>query len=100
MVLLTKSSTITRAVKLKINNMKELFVPCPIALLAKEKGFDEPCFGWYFGDESGDLHIEFIRKQSFPTISAPLYHQLTDWFLTKDIAISHKVHWMDTIREG
>lgn len=42
--------------------MKRLFVPKNIALIAKEKGFDEECLGNY---------------------EAPLYQQLIDWFRNK-----------------
>ena len=71
--------------------MNHLFVPYEIALQLKEKGFDEPCFGMYFLDESfscdGGKHILPCKNSNtvLGTIwfSAPLYQQVIDWFREK-----------------
>ncbi|HEY9485221.1 MAG TPA: hypothetical protein VIQ04_01140, partial [Nitrososphaeraceae archaeon] len=65
---------------------------------AKEKGFDEPCFGYYkddkiYTDGTGQKFIisnfdEFLNYNlSEHIISAPLYQQLINWFEKKDIYI-------------
>ena len=65
--------------------MKHLFVPYELALLAKEKGFDEPCLGCYasFYESTSPYHYteykeEFNDYDVF--VQSPLYQQLTDWF--------------------
>lgn len=65
--------------------MKHLFVPTDIALMAKEKGFNEECFTGY--NSLGDFIPRFDGFASFE-VAAPLYQQLIDWFDTKDIFIS------------
>lgn len=77
-------------------SIKKLFVPYSLSLLAKEKGFDEPCFGFY--DTQRD---EFWLMESYTylydksrkplafkqvldcDVTAPLYQQLIDWFREK-----------------
>ena len=80
--------------------MKHLFLPYNLALLAKEKGFDEEVLGWYNTDKDFilPLHKQWItidcefpkrnsdfRKDgnSLIFIAAPLYQQITDWFREK-----------------
>lgn len=68
--------------------MKHLFVPYNLALLAKEKGFDEPCFGIWM--ERGIKHdVIYVAKQDDAWMAqqndgilAPLYQQIID-FLNK-----------------
>lgn len=98
--------------------MNNLFVSYELSLLAKEKGFDEPCLGHYqdniemFTHNSikGKLNLGFlgqcksepydwnnvpnwgVKTQKF--YSAPLYQQLVDWFREK-----HKLHLDVTFRE-
>lgn len=65
--------------------MNHLFVPYPLALLAKEKGFNERCLGWYQSDkcpynkyESTNSHLkELLMRPEHCT--APLYQQIIDW---------------------
>ena len=61
--------------------MKHLFVPYILALLAKEKGFNEDCLMFYYHQE---LNSDNIFKQ-YPEhcVDAPLYQQLIDWFRGK-----------------
>ena len=76
--------------------MKEQFVPYEIALKLKEKGFDEPCFGFYKSNgEYEDYHSYRNGKYylcNTKTISklldgeniaqkaiAPLWQQVIDW---------------------
>lgn len=74
--------------------MKHLFVPYAIALALKEKGFDEPCFGFhyvYFKGDNVELKIEpngrtnaaFIKADAKSCCLAPVYQQVVDWFRDK-----------------
>lgn len=79
--------------------MKHLFIPYELALLAKEKGFDQNCLAFWSTQpkRTGDpiqlcitdsLHgyspvaidAEFLRPYE---ILAPLYQQIIDWFREK-----------------
>ena len=74
--------------------MEHLFIPYELALLAKEKGFNEPCLasflttgkmtiGSTFGIKNSDLKegVDFIKYGYI--VTAPLYQQITDWFREK-----------------
>lgn len=68
--------------------MKHLFVPYELALILKEKGFDEPCLGRY-RDKKFQLY-SVIKEHCYNSdpisnkdISAPLYQQVIDWFYNK-----------------
>ena len=81
--------------------MNKLFIPFELALLAKEKGFNEPCFKCYhtennlaYNIKKGWLDIRpeeaqnprnFNDKKLFKkfVISAPLYQQIVEWFYEK-----------------
>jgi len=72
--------------------MKHLFVPYAIAKLLKEKGFNEPCFGFYYTNPSCDeedrlkiWHCEYMALAEFEML-APTYQQVLDWF-----RIKHKI---------
>jgi len=69
--------------------MKNLFVPYELAVIAKEKGFNETCLAifedkntlWYGGLEyDADGHF---KNENSSNICAPLYQQLVDWFREK-----------------
>lgn len=68
--------------------MKYLFVPYQLAILAKEKGFKEPCFGIFFSDLENGWQFGFSphHPNATGTCMSPLYQQLVDWFREK-----HKV---------
>lgn len=91
--------------------MKEQFVPYEIALKLKEKGFDEPCIGWWhsptnnehnlFLVENGEAENNNIKldpeqpdmkdvvnwkqicEESKLGCSAPLWQQVIDWLEDK-----------------
>lgn len=82
--------------------MKTLFVPYELAVIAKEKGFNEPCLFCYRGEFDLYCHslggyledVEFKANSDFKDylvnerkpnywISAPLYQQIVDWFREK-----------------
>ena len=79
--------------------MKHLFVPYDIALLAKEKGFNEKCLKTYaHWNESNPHIVELVQieeelqpcTQWFILCNAPLYQQLIDWFWQKhDLVIGY-----------
>lgn len=73
------------------SNIKELFIPYVLAVLAKDFKFNEICLGYYSDikklyltdDENGfknsNLSISNrIRKENL--IAAPTYQQIVDWF--------------------
>lgn len=62
--------------------MKDLFVTYQLALLAKQKGFDESCLAYYGNEEKLFITAGAILKYR-PLLKAPLYQQLIDWFLEK-----------------
>lgn len=97
--------------------MKHLFVPYSLALLAKEKGFDEPCLTCYtpnkefIEDDYYSIRKPCMNRSNKPDYpAAPLYQQLVDWFREKhrlyvevswqttDDEVNHKVTlwWMIT----
>ncbi len=70
--------------------MKDLFLPYELALIAKQKGFNEPCFGKYNQDGvfSFQINASFAHNlMDINVISAPLYQQVIDWLETKGIYI-------------
>ncbi len=72
--------------------MIELFLPYELAVTAKEKGFNEKCFGFYTEEYKELIYSQpKIHKSSdLPTkpFSAPMCQQIIDWFRTShDIII-------------
>lgn len=74
--------------------MKQLFLPYNLALLAKEKGFDEPCLFKHNPQATFDHDkINLIKHNPLGSlnffynsdgiITAPLYQQMIDWFFDK-----------------
>lgn len=71
---------------MKINDMEDLFIPYELALLLKEKGFDEPSFGvWNNIEKRLYIGLEYDTNQNnMPNgCKAPLYQQIIDWFREK-----------------
>lgn len=66
--------------------MKHLFLSYELSLLAKEKGFDEECFGAYFQTGNNDLKYPSVWQRNSTLAmgeqgcTAPLYPQIIDWF--------------------
>ncbi len=73
--------------------MKHLFLPYELAVIAKEKGFNEPCL-YFFQDEDSLVRLQYgdmCSNESLLEIegcnfAAPTYQQIVDWLRTK-----HKV---------
>lgn len=64
--------------------MNHLFLPYPLALISKEKGFNERCFGHY-SDTTNNKHLvlETVKMQGSYWTCAPLYQQIIDWLREK-----------------
>ncbi len=95
--------------------MKNLFLPYNLAVIAKEKGFSESCFGLYVTDNYGGTKenpmlisvgghwgsginssmidcVKFNLKET--ECPAPLFQQMINWFRIKhDISIEVTVNW-------
>ncbi len=73
--------------------MKHLFIPYELAVIAKEKGFNEKCIATYTQNTIGkgdrlQFFVEPINpNDDFTFISAPLYQQIVDWLREK-----HKIY--------
>lgn len=78
--------------------MNKLFVPYHLAVLAKEKGFDEPCLSYYWELELHDwwknpcYTTNSVQGKDEDCVAAPLYQQLVD-FLREKYNISIELHW-------
>lgn len=74
--------------------LKKIFTPYALALLAKEKGFNEKCIG-YFDRETKEFHwtiggnVNHEEENTeghddaleYNCISAPTYEQIIDWLI-------------------
>ena len=68
--------------------MKEQFVTYEIALILKEKGFDELTFGFYWMDTKQLVYDSpYTGKHHGVHLQAPLWQQVIDWFL-----IEHEIY--------
>lgn len=56
--------------------LEESLVPYEIALVLKQKNFDEPCFGFY---DEGDLFLDRVDGAHDYYVLAPTYSQVLDW---------------------
>ena|SRR6185503_14556890 len=88
---------------------KTLFIPYQMAILAKQKGFNEPCLAFFTGNnEQIQIDDSFVTTNSQLTrihkirtrggeverllIAAPIYQQLIDWFRQ-----THKIYIYVTV---
>lgn len=87
--------------------MKHLFIPYELAIIAKEKGFNEPCLAMYsqpewskeviltwqlegsiLGPDDGPFYnAEGVPLKQNKYVAAPLYQQIVDWLREE-----HKIH--------
>jgi len=76
--------------------MKHLFIPYELALIAKEKGFNEPCIAFInlsmynLPSQKDRIIIEYSVLGNFEyyndsshILSVPIYQQIFDWFREK-----------------
>lgn len=69
--------------------MKHLFIPYELAVIAKEKGFDEVCVAHWKWSPKLSQGILYTLKFSCSDetnkhrLQAPLYQQIVDWFREK-----------------
>ncbi len=81
--------------------MKNLFIPYPLALLAKENGFNKPCLGHYdfIGApvkffSSDLLSMGGVQQNDTTKCCAPLYQQIVDWFRERhEIHLCYNLHF-------
>ena len=66
--------------------MKDDFAPFELAVKLKEKGFDEPCYGYYHcngGNDSFELcgngDCDFLNSKNKHRIAAPTISQVLKW---------------------
>ena len=66
--------------------MNEDFAPFELAVKLKEKGFDEPCYGYYHcngGNDSFELcgngDCDFLNSKNKNRIAAPIISQVLKW---------------------
>lgn len=64
--------------------MNEDFVTCELAVKLKEKGFDEPCYGyyrWYGGNDSFELcgDRDFLNSKNQYRVAAHTIPQVLKW---------------------
>ena len=75
--------------------MNEDFVTYELAVKLKEKGFNEPCYGYFHcdgGDDSfevcGNGDCDFLNSKNKYRIAAPTISQVLKWLRKKEIVIS------------
>lgn len=79
--------------------MNQLFIPPELAQVAREKGFDEECLG-YFKARRGKILFRLVgeaaahRNSERLTISAPLYQQIIQWLFSRGIYLEDS--WIST----
>lgn len=83
-------------------NMKHLFAPFEIAILAKNKGFDEKCLKFfnhkgklYTAIEEGISNSDVEMCLPDGNVAAPIYPQLIDWLTSKGIEINYSLRQTD-----
>ena len=78
--------------------MEEQFLPDDLSLILKQKGFDEPCFGYWhlYKDNMTFSFWNWVVFRDYPShtinselengVAAPLWQQVIDWF-----RVNHKI---------
>lgn len=78
--------------------MESLFIPFELAVIAKEKGFEEECFGGYTQERLFVYGEEYYYRSI--KIDAPLYQQIVNWFDELGIFITISYVAPDTNKFG
>ena len=70
--------------------MSEVFVPFELAVKLKEKGFNEPCYGYYHRDGGNDSFElcgngdrDFLNSKNQYRVAAPTISQVLKWLREK-----------------
>ncbi len=82
--------------KIRTRTINDLFIPYDLAVTAKERGFNQPCLAYFYGNElrdtKGDTRYytdsQEECKEHHNSILAPLYQQIIDWLNKGEIIIS------------
>lgn len=83
--------------------MKKIFLQYELALIAKEKGFNEECLGCYHIDNGKHIMMYHDCSPNSETrLKAPIHEQIQDWFVEKHgfniwVDCSPKKEWIWTI---
>jgi hypothetical protein len=80
--------------------MSHLFANYELSLLAKEKGFDEPCFRVWIRPRDLTIKMNMVKnfrglknsEDKMERVTVPLYQQLCDWFREK-----HNIHILSDV---
>lgn len=56
--------------------LEDSLVSYEVALMLKQKNFDEPCFGFY---DEGELYLDKVSGAHEYYVLAPTYTQVLDW---------------------
>jgi hypothetical protein len=60
--------------------MEHLFIPYELAIIAKEKGFNEPCIrGVKNGERWANISFDLFNQEGFLEFTLPLHQQIIDW---------------------
>ncbi|MEK6882935.1 MAG: hypothetical protein AABY22_25145 [Nanoarchaeota archaeon] len=66
-------------------------MPYELAVIAKEKGFNEPCLAYYDNNERRDFYLVVKKESNVELLPTPLYQQILNWFIEKhDLEINVK----------
>ena len=66
--------------------MKKEVLSYELSLKMKQKGFNQPCFGYYYASDKKDVGLELyidVQSQDVHFVQAPLWQQVFDWFREK-----------------
>ncbi len=74
--------------------MKHLFIPHELALLAKEKGFNEECLCGFNSDGKLIYGEQFYYE--YIVLNAPTYDQILNWLDSKGVFVSNSYAAPDT----
>lgn len=85
-----------------MKKIEELFLPYELAVIAKEKGFDDWCFAVYTPEFKCVSHYglgeEFTgmwKASETKGIPTPLHQEIIDWFIKKEIFINWELQVTD-----
>lgn len=66
-----------------MKSISDLFVSFEIAKKLKEKGFKEPCLGWFPNSDTKKVeftpNVLWVHSEGGSNIPAPIFEQVFDW---------------------